>query len=72
MKTSLRAAATPSPQHRSRPRVHDRPYPKTRPSRQHTRRQFSRLAVGAAALPAVSRTADSQSYPTRPITMSST
>jgi tripartite-type tricarboxylate transporter receptor subunit TctC len=65
MKASLRAAATPSPQHRSRPRVNDWLYPKTRPSGQHTRRQFSRLAVGAAALPAVSRSADAQSYPSR-------
>src|SRR6516164_8495635 len=69
MKTSLRPAATPSPQRRSRPRVDDRPYPKTRPSGQHPRRQFLRLAVGAAALPALSRNADAQSYPTRPITM---
>ena len=69
MKTSLRPAATPSPQRRSRPRVNDRPYPKTRPSGQHPRRQFLRLAVGAAALPALSRNADAQSYPTRPITM---
>src|SRR6516164_7824492 len=69
MKTSLRPAATPSPQRRSRPRVDDRPYPKTRPSGQHPRRQFLRLAVGAAALPALSRNADAQSYPSRPITM---
>src|SRR6516164_4419024 len=69
MKTSLRPAATPSPQRRSRPRVGDRPYPKTRPSGQHPRRQFLRLAVGAAALPALSRNADAQAYPTRPITM---
>ena len=69
MKTSLRPAATPSPQRLSRPRVGDRPYPKTRPSGQHPRRQFLRLAVGAAALPAISRNADAQSYPTRPITM---
>ena len=69
MKASLRPAATPSPQRRSRPRVNDRPYPKTRPSGQHPRRQFLRLAVGAAALPALSRNADAQSYPTRPITM---
>ena len=52
MKSSLRQTATP--QHRSRPRVNDRPHPKTRPSGQHPRRQFLRLAVGAAALPAVS------------------
>jgi len=69
MKTSLRPAATPSPQRLSRPRVGDRPYPKTRPSGQHPRRQFLRLAVGAAALPALSRNADAQAYPTRPITM---
>jgi tripartite-type tricarboxylate transporter receptor subunit TctC len=33
------------------------------------RRQFLHLAAGAAALPAVSRTARAQSYPTRPITL---
>jgi tripartite-type tricarboxylate transporter receptor subunit TctC len=33
------------------------------------RRQFLHLAAGAAALPAVSRVAWAQSYPTRPITM---
>ena len=69
MKTSLRPAVTPSPQRRSRPRVNDRPYPKTRPSGQHPRRQFLRLAVGAAALPAVSCDPGTQSYPSRPITM---
>ena len=69
MKASLRPAAMLSPQRRSRPRVNDRPYPKTRPSGQHPRRQFLRLAVGAAALPAVSRNASAQAYPTRPITM---
>jgi tripartite-type tricarboxylate transporter receptor subunit TctC len=69
MKTSLRPAATPSPQRLSRPRVGDRPYPKTRPSGQHPRRQFLRLAAGAAALPAVSLNAAGQTYPTRPITM---
>jgi tripartite-type tricarboxylate transporter receptor subunit TctC len=69
MKTSLRPAATPSPQRRSRPSAKDRPYPKTRPSGQHPRRQFLRLAVGAAALPAVSCNPEAQSYPSRPITM---
>jgi len=69
MKTSLRAAAPPSPQCRSLPRVKHRPYPKTRPSGQHPRRQFLRLAVGAAALPAVSCDPEAQSYPSRPITM---
>ena len=33
------------------------------------RRQFLHLAVGAAALPAVSRVAKAQTYPSRPITM---
>src|SRR6516164_7066739 len=36
---------------------------------QHPRRQFLRLAAGAAALPAVSRVAKAQTYPSRPITM---
>ena len=69
MKASLRPAATPSQQRRSRPRVNDRPHPKTSPSGQHPRRQFLRLAVGAAALPAASRIARAQAYPTRPISM---
>ena len=33
------------------------------------RRQFLHLAVGAATLPAVSRTARAQAYPSRAITM---
>src|SRR5580693_7352674 len=33
------------------------------------RRRFLTLAAGAAALPAVSRVARAQAYPTRPITM---
>jgi tripartite-type tricarboxylate transporter receptor subunit TctC len=33
------------------------------------RRQFLKLTAGAAALPAVSRVAWAQTYPTRPITM---
>jgi tripartite-type tricarboxylate transporter receptor subunit TctC len=33
------------------------------------RRQFLHLAAGAAALPAVSRIANAQAYPTRPITV---
>ena len=33
------------------------------------RRKFLQLAAGAAALPAVSRVAIAQSYPSRPITM---
>ena len=67
MRASLRPAAMPSQQRRSRPRVNDRPYPKTRPSGQHPRRRFLGLAAGAAALPAVSRIAWAQAYPTRPI-----
>jgi tripartite-type tricarboxylate transporter receptor subunit TctC len=63
MKTSLRPATTSSPQRRQRP------YPKARPSGQHPRRQFLRLAVGAAAFPAVSPVAMAQTYPSRPITM---
>ena len=69
MKTSLRPAATTSPRHRSRPRVNDRPHPKTRPSGQHPRRRFLRLAAGAVALPAVSPMAWAQGYPSRPVTM---
>jgi hypothetical protein len=69
MKTSLRPAATPSPQRLSRPRVNGRPYSKTRPSDQHPRRQFLRLAVGAVALPTVSCDPGTQSYPSRPITV---
>ncbi len=34
-----------------------------------SRRRFLHLAVGAAALPAASRIASAQSYPTRPVTM---
>jgi len=34
-----------------------------------SRRQFLHLAAGAAAVPAVSRIAWAQAYPTRPITM---
>jgi tripartite-type tricarboxylate transporter receptor subunit TctC len=40
---------------------------KTRPSGQHPRRQFLRLAVGAAALPAMSCDPGVQSYPSRPV-----
>src|ERR1700690_746265 len=64
MKSSLRQTATP--QHRSRHRGNDRPHPKTPSSGQHPRRRFLGLAAGAAALPAVSRIAWAQAYPTRP------
>jgi tripartite-type tricarboxylate transporter receptor subunit TctC len=67
MKSSVRQTATP--QHRSRPRGNDRPHPKTPSSGQHPRRQFLHLAAGAAALPAVSRIARAQAYPSRTVTM---
>jgi tripartite-type tricarboxylate transporter receptor subunit TctC len=67
MKSSLRQTATP--QHRSRPRGNNRPHPKTPSSGQHPRRRFLGLAAGAAALPAISRIARAQAYPTRPITL---
>jgi tripartite-type tricarboxylate transporter receptor subunit TctC len=65
MKSSLRQTATPH--HWPRPRGNDRPHPKTPSSGQHPRRQFLHLAAGAAALPALSRIARAQSYPTRPV-----
>ena len=65
MKTSLRPVATPSPQRRSPPPVKKPRYPKTRPSGQHPRRRFLALTAGAAALPAISRIANAQTYPTR-------
>jgi hypothetical protein len=67
MKTSLRHAGKPPL--RSRPRVSDRPGPKTPYSGLHTRRRFLGRAAGAAALPTVSRIARAQAYPTRPITI---
>jgi tripartite-type tricarboxylate transporter receptor subunit TctC len=67
MKTSLRRVVTP--QCRQGLRINHRLRPKTRASSHYPRRQFLRLAVGAAALPAVSRDASAQSYPSRPITM---
>jgi tripartite-type tricarboxylate transporter receptor subunit TctC len=67
MKTSLRQVATPQLQ--ARPRGNDRPHPKTPSSGYHPRRRILGLAVGAAALPAVSRIAMAQTYPLRPITL---
>ena len=58
MKASVQKAAT------LRPRNNDR-----RVSGPHPRRRFLRLAAGTAVLPAVSRVAWAQAYPTRPITM---
>jgi tripartite-type tricarboxylate transporter receptor subunit TctC len=73
MKTSLYRAATShqaaTPQCRSWPRVNNRPHPKTPSSGRHPRRRFLGLAAGAAALPAISRIAWAQSYPTRPISI---
>src|SRR5215471_10872283 len=63
MKSSLRQIATP--QHRSRPR--GRPHPKMPSLGQHPRRRFLGLAAGAAALPAVSRIAWAQAYPSLPV-----
>src|SRR6516162_2875503 len=65
MKSSLRQTATP--QHRTRPRGNDRPHPITPSSGRHPRRRFLGLAAGAAVLPAVSRIARAQAYPTRPV-----
>ena len=65
MKTSLSQVA--KPQHPSQPRRNNRPRPKIPSSGQHPRRQFLRMAVGAAALPATSRIAMAQAYPTRPV-----
>jgi len=67
MKSSVRLASVP--QNRPRPCGDDWPHPKKPSSVQHPRRRFLRLAAGAAALPAVSRNASAQAYPTRPITM---
>jgi tripartite-type tricarboxylate transporter receptor subunit TctC len=61
MRTSLRQSAKPR---RHVARVHER-----RLITQHPRRRILSLAAGAAALPAVSRIAWAQAYPTRPITM---
>ncbi len=60
MKTSLRTATTP--RRRSAPRGNER-----RLVAQHPRRRFLSLAAGAAALPAVSRVARAQAYPTHPV-----
>jgi tripartite-type tricarboxylate transporter receptor subunit TctC len=66
--TSQHQAATP--QRRSRSRVINRgPHPRTPSSGQHPRRRFLALTAGAAALPAISRIAWAQAYPTRPITI---
>ena len=51
-------------------RVQHRPAPRTNERRlvtQHPRRRILSLAAGAAALPAVSRMAWAQAYPSRPV-----
>ena len=63
MKTSLGQAAT----RQSRPCRINRPSPKRPYSSQHPRRRFLALAAGAATLPAVSRIARAQTYPSRPV-----
>jgi tripartite-type tricarboxylate transporter receptor subunit TctC len=60
---------TAKQQHLSRPHGNDRRHPKPLSSGRHPRRRFLGLAAGAAVLPAVSRIAWSQVYPSRPITM---
>ena len=62
MKASVRKAATL--RRPGAPRNNDR-----RALGPHPRRRFLRLAAGTAVLPAVSRVAWAQAYPTRPITM---
>ena len=62
MKASVRKAATL--RRSAAPRNNDR-----RVLGPHPRRRFLRLAAGTAVLPAVSRVAWAQAYPTRPITM---
>src|SRR6202521_6042761 len=67
MRTSPRQAATLPCRlhpHGNNWRTRTRP-----PAAQHPRRRFLSLAVGTAALPAISRIAWAQSYPTRPITI---
>jgi tripartite-type tricarboxylate transporter receptor subunit TctC len=60
MKTSVRKAATP----RRRTAIR---YTERRLVTQHPRRRILSLAASAAALPAVSRVAWAQAYPTRPV-----
>ena len=63
MKASIRSKAA-TPRRRPAPRGNER-----RLVTQHPRRRILNLAAGAAVLPAVSRMAWGQAYPTRPITM---
>jgi tripartite-type tricarboxylate transporter receptor subunit TctC len=67
MNTSLRRAATP--QHRPRPHGNHQRQPTAPSVDSRPRRQFLHMVAGAAALPALSRIARAQTYPSRPITM---
>src|SRR5262245_45198776 len=60
MKASVRKSETP--RRRSGPRRNER-----RSVTQHSRRRILTLAAGAAAMPAISRVAWGQAYPTRPV-----
>jgi tripartite-type tricarboxylate transporter receptor subunit TctC len=62
MKASVRKAATP----RRRTAIR---HTERRLITQHPRRRILSLAAGAAALPAISRVAGAQSYPSKPITV---
>jgi hypothetical protein len=61
MKASIRKAATTT---RRRTVIHNT---ERRLVTQHPRRRILSLAVGAAALPVVSRIAQAQVYPSRPV-----
>ena len=61
MKASIRSKAA-TPRRRPAPRGNER-----RLVTQYPRRRILSLAAGAAALPAVSRIARAQAYPTRPV-----
>jgi tripartite-type tricarboxylate transporter receptor subunit TctC len=65
MKTALHQAATP--RRRPRPLGSDRRKPTMPSAGSHPRRQFLRMATGAAGLAVVSRKAWAQAYPTRPV-----
>src|SRR6516164_6353678 len=61
MKASIRSKAA-TPRRRPGPRVNER-----RLVTQHPRRRILSLVAGAAALPAISKTAGAQTYPARPV-----
>jgi tripartite-type tricarboxylate transporter receptor subunit TctC len=66
MRTSLHKSAGPE---RPLRRASRKRQPIVPAADRHPRRRFLRLAAGAVALPAASRIARAQSFPTRPITM---